>query len=945
MNDSRQEEMVGAAISEEPSTFSVTRDVDALLRSDADRARIEVELLGRAHRLQSKLGKALVKQMKVGSRIERVMSKQRRILPREFLKKHPNVCKLMGAEIIACHVSRGLSRIAYSHLTCWKKYTVAMRRMEYVKRRKRHAARKMVLAFVRMGSRRLVGRLRQWQMQAERKRKILRKKRRKRATQTLQRVGRGMLGRLEYKRRKREFCARVLQSAYRSYAARKIYLAARRIQTFVRLFIKRRVCATLIQSVWRQYLARCAYLHIIGAATRIQSARRGQLCRIAYLITLKHVRAIQVVVRAHVHRRFDALQLLQRWWRGEVGREIARARRRLLAMIKIQAAVRCVLACAFLLRHRDAAITMQATWRMFAKRNAYVKFLRAQRRARKASRIFYRVISIEGSMFIVTCFDKGLGFDEGNPSREGMLFNEGVLEFQVYSPQSQQVTTFYLSLGEMLMLTKVRGTRSDDPVKISKYDHKAKADLKAQHAANAGSILLSYLRLQAAKKEKEPSEAVLSMRTPEALCEITKRFFHVKKSIGAPCDLEISRSPVGGGRGRMVRRMAKPSLNGKRYVFSVYMSIASFQCTAYDSRSSLVMRTDATAREMRTFLHCIYPDRVVEDMMDARPESRQKLAAWIEERLVVTRVFQGYTCKEQVGYDVRERHAKRKIWRAWKTSKTVRAQRAVIRRIYRKQYDAYSKTFYYVNQQTGASSWNKPLGLGTEDLEDPPTDRWEEIVDEYGHTYFYNAGTGQTSNVNDESAAAVIQRFYRQRIDTSCRMTSIGDMVRALKFVRRIVDAYEHSPNKVINMVNFALYQFCIAENGSMARSVISRALGAFRYSPITLYTCAVFRLCDENCPRKAALSDVREWLVDARRMDKDRKKYILATNAFFKMAIIMKPRSWTAHHHFAVVLQWILGDTVRAKKHFRRAVELLGDAAVPESLLKNFDAAHRDKL
>ena len=911
----------------EPSSDTVTSELRKLVASDAQRQRVEVELLGRAHRLHSKLSKALLHQVKAGTQIERIMSRQRRTLPREYLSKHPKIARLVGAEILASIIVRGLSKYANRAIEKWKKHTITMRKIAYIKRRKTFAANRMTMVISAMLRRRMRRRMRIWKEQAIKKRQALRRRRRRNATLTLQRVYRGMIGRRMFAFAKRNHSACKIQRAFRRYVIIRRYYSACTIQHFTRWFIRRRIAATVLQAALRGFKARKAYICVIESATRIESAYRGYAKRIVYLITLARVIQIQRAVKVHIHKRFDAAAFLERVYRGYMGRKKADARRRHLASIRINSIFRCLMARIFLFRHKEAAITIQSVARMYANRNAYVKFIRAERRKRKRSRIMHRIIPIEGKQYVVTVYDRGLGLDVHG--RGGLLSTECTLEFIVYSPKTSKEEKFYLNLGDMLFLTKVRSHRSDTTIPQKALVIKRNKN----EIVGAGSLLQSYMRLQAAKQKREPSPQVIAMQKPQALVKVMQQLFHACPTAGCQQALRISRSPVGGGLGRLTCVVAKRATFGSTFIVSVYSWLSTFNCIAYSPVSSITLRIDTSVSVLATFLLTTKSSDNVEKM--THPLRRTELAQWLLSKLKVTRQYTkrgGYKWKAALNYSHREDLAMTKIVRAWKTSRLVRARRIVIRKIWRKQWDASAHAFYYFNTSTNISQWGKPIGLGTEDLDDPPVDIWDEMIDELGNVYYFNAGTGQYSYINDVGAALVIQRFYRQRVDASQRRPNFKELIKSLKFVSRIEKAYESHPSRITSLLNMGLYQFTVTENYDLARSIISRAFSNFRFSPVVLYATIVIRLADPICPRKPAVSDCREWLEEAYRLDKQKKMFQLATDAFFKWAIVRKPNSWKAHMHYAIVLRWCgcggedASNQINARKHFARAVQLCGE-------------------
>jgi hypothetical protein len=94
---------------------------------------------------------------------------------------------------------------------------------------------------------------------------------------------------------------------------------------------------------------------------------------------------------------------------------------------------------------------------------------------------------------------------------------------------------------------------------------------------------------------------------------------------------------------------------------------------------------------------------------------------------------------------LRRQNERNKVWAVTKIQVCVRCM--IARRIkrekaykrYKKEFDANAMAYYYVNTFTNTTSWDKPLSLGSYDID--AKSHWVPIVDAEGDTYYYNPNT------------------------------------------------------------------------------------------------------------------------------------------------------------------------------------------------------------
>jgi IQ calmodulin-binding motif len=217
-------------------------------------------------------------------------------------------------------------------------------------------------------------------------------RRRDAAVLTIQSVYRGYLCRLLSKKQKKlwNLAATRIQSRWRGFSTRWQVAAERSRDEVVRRDL---LCATKIQSLWRSYRSRLAMglTRKRMAAIAIQTSWRSFIGRSMYLAGCRHRNAavctVQRCWRSLLTRRCQvqrdaALAVIQRFWKSHHLRSVylewSNNRRR--SATRIQALWRSTIAVTFL-RHGIAhAINIQRCWRGFGARIKFLQSIVAARR-------------------------------------------------------------------------------------------------------------------------------------------------------------------------------------------------------------------------------------------------------------------------------------------------------------------------------------------------------------------------------------------------------------------------------------------------------------------------------------------------------------------------------------------------------------------------------------
>jgi tetratricopeptide (TPR) repeat protein len=265
----------------------------------------------------------------------------------------------------------------------------------------------------------------------------------------------------------------------------------------------------------------------------------------------------------------------------------------------------------------------------------------------------------------------------------------------------------------------------------------------------------------------------------------------------------------------------------------------------------------------------------------------------------------------------------------------------VIKAIFVKRWDQTLKQFYYVNTRTGECAWQKPINLGSDDIEDPP-DRWEKMVDEYGNTFYLHPLTGRSSWLSEEQAAIKTQRLWRKRCAADFHIKDIGTIIKALRFQADAEKKYTMYPDRLSSIVNYALLLHCFDHDMIKARQLYKRAIEMAPHNPLVTRAYALFLLAVCEPPRQQSWLQAVDMLRTAKRRDPEFKKFHEAEDSFFKWAVVSQPTNSQALCNWAIIKQSIHQDYDEAEKFYRKAVEADPDDAL---VLQNYDQFLEQRL
>ena len=311
-----------------------------------------------------------------------------------------------------------------------------------------------------------------------------------------------------------------------------------------------------------------------------------------------------------------------------------------------------------------------------------------------------------------------------------------------------------------------------------------------------------------------------------------------------------------------------------------------------------------------------------------RKENRPELLRWLMARLHVTKRQHGHLAGKamlRLQYELVEDQrdaAACKLQGMWRCRKARQKVRQILSKQFEKRYDPSSGQYYYVNTETGVMQWDKPVNMGSHDIDAPP-DEWQQTTNpETGEVYYMNPATGQTSWLSEEEAARLLQRIVRQHQNADFGKPSFSQMMRAMRIHREAEEKFAQAPDKLASIVNYAMLLHTQRFDFEGARPLYKKAMEISPENPVLLRAYGLFLLASLEPPRQVVYKRALDMLHNAALRDPNREKFQVAEESMFHWAITAQRTHARALLNFALLQQGVVGDYDRAERFYRRALE-----------------------
>lgn len=229
---------------------------------------------------------------------------------------------------------------------------------------------------------------------------------------------------------------------------------------------------------------------------------------------------------------------------------------------------------------------------------------------------------------------------------------------------------------------------------------------------------------------------------------------------------------------------------------------------------------------------------------------------------------------------------------------------------------------YYLNLFTGETSWDKPAVLQGRDLPSGPYFRWERLWYMTDTEMYIDPSSGRFSTYSVELAAKRVTSVARNYLIKPFRL-SLQQFKKGKSFAETIEAEFKRHPNKLGNIVNYALLAHAIQHNYARAKQLYLDAMRLSDSSPLVARAWGIFLLSHCEAPVAATREKAIKLLKDSRHRDPNASKFETACNCFFKYTLLCYPDHSQALLDMALIYFYVYADIAQAEKLLRRAVFL----------------------
>ncbi|KAL7464361.1 hypothetical protein ACHAXS_004691, partial [Conticribra weissflogii] len=428
----------------------------------------------------------------------------------------------------------------------------------------------------------------------------------------------------------------------------------------------------------------------------------------------------------------------------------------------------------------------------------------------------------------------------------------------------------------------------------------------------------------------------------DALNELTKRLM-IRNVRGRPIFLFSRRNIV--EKGLLIKTIVLQSC-GEIFLLSMFRSPHDVVFCTYQPSTRLQLRNKISIPKLSSWLNQSYSENRTtwfsstdEDAAHVsepalrllKQENQPKLIEWLVKRVVIRNNPKLGKFELLLQYEAEEERVIKlvtKIQSQWRRIKSRRAAKSQTYSHWEKIYVREEKTFAYRNTITDERQWEKPKLLGEDDLPDP-VDEWrtEQVVDPTTgqiQVYHVNHGTGQSSWLTEEEAAVLVQRRYRSKHESDLigkKKLDLLDVVNALKFIQGARDKYDDDPNKLHNIVNYALLCHCIDSDFEKARPIYKEAMKQSPNHPLIARAYGIYLLASCQSPRATSFQTACRLFDEADLADPTQSKFHSASEIYFRWAVLVDSKNPLALLNFALLHQCMYKKYDHAERLYRAAL------------------------
>lgn len=251
--------------------------------------------------------------------------------------------------------------------------------------------------------------------------------------------------------------------------------------------------------------------------------------------------------------------------------------------------------------------------------------------------------------------------------------------------------------------------------------------------------------------------------------------------------------------------------------------------------------------------------------------------------------------------------------------------------------------YYYLNRQTGETSWHKSKLIGQFDFHEPYF-RWVdynylqrrvakddvdgiEITDSllaefHGEdeyiVHYVNPFTGKYTHLSIHEAAMIIQRIVRRFQFKKLSITSLEKFKKIHLLIQRIDSKFNCDSDKLANIINKALQVHLVSQNEKEATTFYEKAMELSPNNPLVIRVYALFILCTCKPPLTANRERAIFYFTSAKINDMETQKFELA-HLFYQYAYMLSPHDINILLLYSMMELFIYNNLYNASMIFYR--------------------------
>ena len=396
---------------------------------------------------------------------------------------------------------------------------------------------------------------------------------------------------------------------------------------------------------------------------------------------------------------------------------------------------------------------------------------------------------------------------------------------------------------------------------------------------------------------------------------------------------------------------------GELFILSTFRSPHDFVFSAYQCSARQQLRTMLPMSKLREWLgeRGMTIEQANDDISIADQTNHAELFEWLVRCVVIRINPESGTMQMLLQFEIEEERIAKlvtKVQAQWRRFLSLQTAKRRTEQQYEKIFVREIHAYAYRNIRTNERHWRKPKVLGNDDISDP-VDEWrmEETFDRstgqtrqyyanyatgklsdqillstFGYSIsFIHCSTGQTSWLSESAAARMIQRRFRSKHESDLlgKKLQLPDIVKAMQFIQGARSKYVDDPQKLSNIVNYALVVHCLDLDFRRAKTLYENSLKQSPNHPLISRAYGILLLASQEYPHATTFQLACRLFQEADVVDPMRARFQPATEIYFRWAVLVDVKNPLALLNYALLHQCIYKSFDHAERIYRAALAL----------------------